>query len=150
MTDFLIFLYPVIKSLHLIAVISWMAGIFYLPRLFARHTEAIHLGESTNALFKDMERKLLKIIMNPAMIVTWICGLLMAATPGIIDWTAIWPWIKLLCIITMTWFHIWLGIRRKEFEIDQNSRSGKHFKLMNEVPTVLMIIIIIMVILRPF
>ena len=89
--DLLSSAYPWIKSLHIIAVISWMAGIFYLPRLFVHHTEAVKVGSETDKLFQMMERKLLKIIMSPAMIVTWVCGLLLVATPGIIDWGAFWP-----------------------------------------------------------
>ena len=127
-----------------------MAGIFYLPRLFVHHTEKVEIGSETDHLFQMMERKLLKVIMNPAMIVTWICGLILAMTPGIIDWSAFWPWTKFLSICGMTWFHIWLGSRRKEFEAGQNNLDGRRYRMMNEVPTVLMIIIVISVIVRPF
>ncbi|MEP5759797.1 MAG: protoporphyrinogen oxidase HemJ [Litoreibacter sp.] len=142
--------YPWIKSVHVIAVISWMAGIFYLPRLFVHHTEKVEVGSDTDLLFQMMERKLLQVIMGPAMIVTWICGLVMAMTPGIIDWGAVWPWTKLLSVCGMTWFHTWLSVQRKEFVAGKNRLSGKRYRLMNEVPTVLMIIIVVSVIARPF
>lgn len=143
-------LYPWIKSLHIIAVISWMAGIFYLPRLFVHHTESVKLGSETDVLFQMMERKLLKIIMSPAMLVTWACGILLAITPGIIDWGLIWPWTKFASILGMTWFHLWLSARLKEFKLGKNKLSGRTYRLMNEVPTVLLIVIVVSVIVRPF
>jgi len=101
--------------------------------------------------FKMMERKLLKVIMNPAMIVTWVCGLLILATPGVIDfWSFSWIHVKLLAVLALTWFHHWLAMRRKEFEADKNTRTGRTYRLMNEVPTVLMIVIVVMVAVRPF
>jgi putative membrane protein len=126
-----------------------MAGIFYLPRLFVRHTENVEVGSETDLLFQDMEKKLFKLIMNPAFIATWVFGLLLVFTPGVIDWTAAWPWIKALCVLTMTWFHHWCGYRRKDFVRGQNTLSGKQYRLMNEVPTLLMIVIVIMIIARP-
>lgn len=150
MTDFLIAIYPWTKSLHVISVIAWMAGIFYLPRLFVRHTESVFQGSETDLLFQDMEKKLLRVIMNPAMISTWIFGLCLVFTPGIVDWSAGWSWIKAGCVLAMTWFHHWLGKRRKEFVAGTNTRSGKTYRQMNEVPTLLMIVIVIMIIARPF
>ena len=150
MGDLLASAYPWIKSLHIISVISWMAGIFYLPRLFVHHTEKVSVGSETDKLFQMMEFKLLKVIMNPAMIATWLFGLLLAMTPGIIDWSAIWPWTKLASILGMTWFHIWLGMRRKEFVAGENKLDGRRYRIMNEVPTILMIVIVISVIVRPF
>ena len=150
-TEILLSLYPWIKALHVIAVISWMAGIFYLPRLFAYHAERAVPGGEMSETFKVMEKKLIRIIMNPAMIVTWICGLAMLATPGIVDLTVFgWIYIKLLLVVVMTWFHHWLSARRKEFERDENTRNGRTYRLMNEVPTLLMIGIVILVIVRPF
>lgn len=150
MIDALIGLYPWIKSMHVVSVIAWMAGLFYLPRLFVYHVEQVGAGSETDALFQTMELKLYRFIMNPAMISTWIFGVLLAATPGVIDWSAIWPWTKALSIIGMTWFHHWLGLRRKEFLSGENTRSGREYRLMNEVPTVFLVIIVFSVIARPF
>lgn len=150
MSDFLISVYPWTKSLHVISVIAWMAGIFYLPRLFVYHVESVKTGGDTDTLFQSMEIKLLKRIMNPAMIATWIFGLMLAFTPGVIDWSAVWPWTKAISVVIMTWFHIWLGIRRKDFLAGKNTVTGRQFRMMNEVPTVLMVIIVISVIARPF
>lgn len=148
--DFLALAYPWIKSLHVLSVISWMAGLFYLPRLFVHHTEAVKTGSETDGLFQMMEHKLLRIIMRPAMMATWLFGILLAATPGVVDWTAIWPWTKLISILAMTWFHFWLASRQKDFVAGANVLSGKGYRLMNEVPTVLMIVIVVSVIARPF
>lgn len=149
MSEFLFILYPWIKALHIMAVISWMAGLFYLPRLFVHHTEQAEVGSDTDSLFQMMEEKLLRIIMTPAMIVTWIAGLFMVGL-GIIDWSEIWPWIKLACVLAMTWFHMWLAKRRKEFVNQTNNRSGRHYRMMNEVPTILMLVIVVSVVVRPF
>ncbi len=133
------------------AVISWMAGLFYLPRLFVHHAERGKVGGDISETFKMMEQKLLKVIMNPAMIVAWICGLLILVTPGVVDLSSFnWVHVKLAAVLGMTWFHHWLALRLKEFAADQNTRSGRTYRLMNEVPTVLMIVIVLMVIVRPF
>jgi len=150
MNDLLISAYPWIKSLHIVSVISWMAGLFYLPRLFVHHAERAETGSEMEATFQMMEHKLLKVIMNPAMIATWVCGLLLAVSPGIVPWGEIWPWLKLVSILAMTWFHMWLAKRLKEFAKSENTRSGRSYRIMNEVPTVLMLIIIVSVIVRPF
>jgi putative membrane protein len=149
MTDLLYAAYPWVKALHVMAVISWMAGLFYLPRLFVHHTEKVETGTVTDALFAMMEQKLLRVIMNPAMIVAWAAGLYMIALGGF-DWSAAWSWIKLVCILAMTWFHHWCGLRRKELATGTNTRTGRQYRLMNEVPTVLMILIVVSVIVRPF
>lgn len=148
MTDILATLYPWTKSLHIIAVISWMAGIFYLPRLMVHHVERAQPGDSLDATFQMMEAKLLRVIMNPAMIVTWIAGLALVLTPGVVDWSALWPWAKMVCVLAMTWFHMWLAARRRELALGTNTRTGRTFRLMNEVPTVLMIIIVISVVVK--
>lgn len=150
MGDILIAVYPWSKALHVIAVIAWMAGLFYLPRLFVYHAESIPEGSESDLLFMNMERRLLRVIMNPAMIATWIFGLALALTPGIVDWSAIWPWTKAVGVLAMTWFHHWLGRRRKEFVAGTNEWSGRHLRLMNEVPTVLVIVIVVSVIVQPF
>jgi len=149
MTDFLIAAYPWIKSLHVISVISWMAGMLYLPRLFVYHAEC-EMGSDKSETFKVMERRLLRAIMNPAMIATFVFGGLLLATPGIVDWGAAWIWIKLAAVAGMTVIHHVFGKWRKDFESDANTRSTKTYRLANEIPTVLMILIVIMVIARPF
>ncbi len=150
MGDFLQDWYFWILALHIMSVISWMAGMFYLPRLFVYHTEQAPAGSDMSEAFKVMERKLMRAIINPAMTATWIFGLLMVFTPGVIDWGSIWPWVKAVSVLLMSGFHGWLSVRRKEFERDENTRSGRSYRLANEVPTVLMIIIVIMVIVKPF
>ena len=141
--------YPWLKALHVISVVAWMAGLFYLPRLFVYHAEVVGQEGETHTLFSTMERRLLKAIMNPAMISSWVFGLLMVFTPDMIDWSQIWPWIKAICVLTMTWFHMWCAARRKDFEAGHNEKPGRHYRIMNEVPTVLLIIIVVMVIVQP-
>ena len=148
--DLLAAAYPWTKSLHIISVISWMARQFYLPRLYVHHTERVAVGGETDALFQMMEYKLLKVIMNPAMIATWVFGLALVATPGAVDWGALWPYMKAVCVIAMTWFHMWLAARRKEFVAGENHRSGRTYRIMNEVPTVLLLVIVISVVVKPF
>ena len=148
--DALIWLYPWTKAIHIMAVISWMAGLFYLPRLFAYHAERGRTGSELSETLKIMEQKLLRIIMNPAMIVTWIFGISLLLTPGIIDWGSAWIWIKLGLVSAMTWFHHMLGRWRKDFAEDRNVREGRFYRLWNEAPTLLMVLIVIMVVVRPF
>ena len=143
-------LYVWIKSLHVISVIAWMAGLFYLPRLFVYHVESDAMTGQTEVLFQTMERRLLKAIMNPAMIATWFFGLWLAFTPGVIDWSAVWPYTKAASVLGMTWFHIWLGLRRKDLLNGTNTLTGRRYRMMNEVPTLLLIVIIVSVIARPF
>lgn len=140
--------YPWILSLHIVAVITWMAGIFYLPRLFVYHTEQVERGTETDGLFQTMERKLLKYIMNPSMIAVWLFGLALVATPGVVDWGSVWPYTKGASVLGMTWFHMWLAARRKEFVAGQNTRSGSTYRKMNEVPTILMLVIVFSVVVK--
>ncbi|MFN6952233.1 MAG: protoporphyrinogen oxidase HemJ [Albidovulum sp.] len=146
--DFLASVYPWTKALHVMSVIAWMAGIFYLPRLFVYHAEQVKVGSETDALFQVMERKLLRLIMNPAMTATWIFGLALVFTPGIVVWSEVWPWVKAACVLAMTWFHHWLGYRRKDFAAGRNTRAGRTYRMMNEVPTVFMVVIVLSVILK--
>ena len=148
--EFLIDLYPWTKSLHVISVIAWMAGIFYLPRLFVYHTEQVQTGSETDEMFQVMERRLLRAIMNPAMVATWVFGLALVFTPGVIDWAAVWPWTKAVSVLAMTWFHHWLSKRRKDFMSGENHVTGRQYRMMNEVPTLLLIIIVVSVIARPW
>ena len=150
MIDYLITMYPWLKAGHIISVISWMAGIFYLPRLFVHHSEKVEVPSQTDRLFSMMESKLLKVIMTPAMLATWGFGLSLTVIPGVLDWSDIWPWVKLMSIIAMTWFHFWLAKRQRDFELGDNQLTGKTYRIMNEVPTVLLLVIVIMVVVRPF
>lgn len=137
-----------IKALHVIAVIAWMAGILYLPRLFVYHANAAP-GSETSELFKVMERRLANAIMTPAMIATWVFGLwLLALNPA---WFSD-PWmhVKLSAVLLMTVAHGALSRWRKAFARDANTRPSKFFRIFNEIPTVLMIVIVIMVIGKPF
>lgn len=140
--------YPWVLSLHIMAVISWMAGLFYLPRLFVYHVEHAENGDKLDQTFQIMEFKLLKVIMSPAMAVAWVAGLIMVFTPGIVDWSAVWPYTKALAVILMTGFHHWLLARQKAFKAGENTLSGRQYRLMNEVPTVLMVIIVISVVVK--
>ena len=122
---------------------------FYLPRLFVYHAEKASIGSELDQTFQVMERKLLKLIMNPAMIASWIFGLLLIAMGGL-DFGSIWGWAKLLCVIGMTGAHGWLSKQQKLFAAGQNTNSGRTFRLANEVPTILMLIIVVAVVVRPF
>ncbi|MCF6199253.1 MAG: protoporphyrinogen oxidase HemJ [Hyphomicrobiaceae bacterium] len=136
-----------LKALHVISIIAWMAGLFYLPRLFVYHSQQ-KSGSETSELFKLMERRLLKVIMNPAMISSWIFGFIIAAKSHAFSQ----PWfhVKLLLVIVLTIFHIMLGKWRKDFEADNNQRTEGFYRLINEVPTVLMVIIVVLVFVKPF
>jgi putative membrane protein len=149
--DALIAFHPWTKSLHIISMVAWMAGLFYLPRLFVYHAESAPAGSQTSETFKIMEAKLLRLIMNPAMIATWVFGLLLLATPGVISWaTDIWIYLKLAMVTGLTWFHHWLALRRKDFLREENTRTGRQYRISNEVPTAALVFIVIMVVVRPF
>jgi len=148
MLDFLSGFYVWSKSLHVIAVITWMAGLFYLPRLFVYHVEQVEPGSDTDVMFQTMERRLLKAIMNPSLIAAWLFGLMLIFTPGIVDWTAVWPYAKGASVILMTWFHMWLAARRKDFVAGTNTLPGKRYRMMNEFPTILMLVIVFAVIVK--
>jgi putative membrane protein len=147
--SFLLPLYPWIKALHVIAVIAWMAGLLYLPRLYVYHCEVAR-GSVESERFKVMERRLLKQIMTPAMISVWVLGILLAATPGVIDWGAGWWHVKLLLVILMTGFQGGLSRWRRDFMEDRNNRSQRFYRIANEIPTVMMVVIVVMVIVKPF
>ncbi len=141
-------LYLWIKAFHVISMIAWMAATFYLPRLFVYHCQ-VPPGSAESERFKVMEYRLMKAIMNPAMIATWCFGILLVLTPGIIDWTAGWWHVKLTCVLLMSGLHGATSRWRKDFLHDRNTRSEKFYRIANEVPTVLMVIIVIMVIVKP-
>lgn len=149
--DLLSTAYPWIKAVHVMAVLSWMAGMFYLPRLFVYHAERGAPGSELDATFQVMEQKLLRLIMTPAMVVAWACGIAIAVIPGSsVDWSSGWVWIKVGGILGMTWMHMWLGKRRKDFAAGRNRLNGRAYRLMNEVPTLLMVAIVVAVIVKPF
>jgi putative membrane protein len=142
-------LFPWIKAFHILSVIAWMAGLLYLPRLFVYHADA-RPGSDTSETFKVMERRLLRGIMNPAMIGTYVFGVLLAATPGAVDWSQGWFYVKLAAVVTLTAIHHRLGVWRQEFAADRNTRSARFYRFLNEVPTLLLILILVMVVVRPF
>ena len=139
--------YLLFKSLHLIAVVSWMAGLLYLPRIFVYHSEATH--ESQKDIFKTMERKLYNYIMMPAMIFTWLFGIFLIHSLGITIFSELWMQIKLVLVLILTHFHFYLGKCVKSFASDQNMKSSKFYRIINELPTLLLVIIIFIVIFKP-
>ena len=140
--------YLTFKALHLIAVISWMAGLLYLPRIFVYHAETRENKEQSET-FKLMEKRLYFYIMNPAMILSWIFGVLLIHSQGIISLSLLWMKIKLGLVIILTAYHFYLLAVLKDFQIDSNPKSSKFFRVINEVPTILLIIIIFIVIFKP-
>ena len=136
------------KSLHVIAVIAWMSGLFYLPRLYVYHCQVAR-GTEASERFKVMERRLLKQITTPAMIATWCLGILLVLTPGAVDWTAPWWHVKLTGVVLMSGFHGAASKWRRDFLEDRNTRPQRFYRIANEVPTVLMVIIVIMAIAQP-
>lgn len=150
MGDFLTEWYLWIKALHIISVIAWMAGMFYLPRLFVYHVDA-EPGSKQSETFKVMERRLLRAIVNPAMIAAFAFGILLLLTPGIIDWSEGWIWVKLVAVfLGLGGLHGFLARWRRAFAEDSNLHSAKFYRIVNEIPTVLMVVVVIMVIVRPF
>ena len=137
-----------IKAFHIISVIAWMAGMLYLPRLYVYHCD-VKLGSQQSETFKVMERRLLRAIMNPAMGASFLFGFLLVLTPGIVDWTAAWPWLKSASVIVMIAFHGALSGWRRQFANDENRHSRNFYRVMNEVPTTLLILIVIVVVIKP-
>jgi len=140
--------YLLFKSLHLISAISWMAGLLYLPRIFVYHVENIK-DKNTSLIFKKMERKLYFYIMTPAMILTWIFGLLLISSLGFEILSTAWIKLKLLLVILLTLYHFYLSKILVDFKMDQNTKTSKFFRVINEVPTVLLILIVFIVIFKP-
>ena len=146
--DLLVRLYPWIKALHIIAVVAWMAGLLYLPRLFVYHAEAAR-GSAVAATLAVMERRLLHGIMNPAMVASLVFGALLAATPGVVDWGQGWIHIKLAAVLLLLAIHHLLGRWRRAFAADANVHPAKFYRLVNEIPTLLLIVIVVMVVVKP-
>ena len=140
--------YLLFKSLHLIAVISWMAGLLYLPRIFVYHVENLN-DQNSSSIFKTMERKLFFYIMMPAMILSWIFGFILILTIGIDVFFTLWLKLKLLFVILLTIYHFYLCKLLKDFNLNRNTKSSKFFRILNEVPTILLILIVFIVIFKP-
>jgi protoporphyrinogen IX oxidase len=140
-------LYLTLKAIHVIAVISWMVGLLYLPRLFVYHVE--NNSPEASKIFKVMEKRLMKIIMNPAMIVTWLSGLSVLWIIGFNNIFSLWLYIKFLFVIVLSGYHGFLSKCLKDFESDRNKRSSKFFRVINEIPTIILIIIVFLVIFKP-
>jgi putative membrane protein len=141
--------YPWIKSAHIVSTVAWMAGLLYLPRLYVYHSMA-PAGSDRSETFKVMERRLQRGIMTPAMIATWCFGLALAGTPGLVDWRMGWIWAKFALAVTLTVFHFALARWREAFSADCNHRSTRFFRMVNELPTVALIAIVVLVVVKPF
>ena len=140
-------LYLLFKSLHLIAVISWMAGLLYLPRIFVYHSEASH--ESQKKVFKTMERKLYNYIMMPAMLLSWLFGVLLIHSLGFSVFAELWMQIKTIAVAILTYYHFLLGKYLSDFAIDTNKKTSKFFRIINEVPTIILIVVVFVVVFKP-
>jgi protoporphyrinogen IX oxidase len=137
--------FRLVLACHIISFTAWMAGLFYLPRLYVYHCQ-VAPGSAESARFKVMERRLLRQITNPAMIATWIFGILLVLTPGAVNWYAAWWWTKLIAVLLMSGFHGACSKWRKNFLNDANTKSEKFYRIANEVPTVLFLIIVLVVV----
>ena len=142
-------LYPWLKALHIIAVIAWMAGLLYLPRLYVYHAD-VPPGSSRAAMLEIMERRLLRGIMLPAAVMTYGFGALLASVPGAVNWQQGWIWAKLGLVVLLTLFHVKLAQWRREFAAGRFTRPSRFYRTINEVPTLIMIGIVVLVVLRPF
>ena len=140
-------LYLLFKSLHLIAVISWMAGLLYLPRIFVYHSEANH--ESQKDVFKTMERKLYNYIMMPAMLLSWLFGILSIHSLGFTIFLEFWMKIKIVLVSILTYYHFLLGKYLNDFAKNNNQKSSKFFRIINEVPTIILIVVVFVIVFKP-
>ena len=140
-------LYLFFKSLHLVAIISWMAGLLYLPRIFVYHSEADH--DSQRKIFKIMERKLYNYIMMPAMIISWLFGILLIHILGFNVFLELWMQIKTVAVVILTYYHFTLGKYLNDFAMDDNQKTSKFFRIYNEIPTIILIVVIFVVIFKP-
>ena len=149
MIHWLLAAYPWVKSLHIVSMVAWMAGLLYLPRLYVYHSRA-RIGSDESETFKVMERRLQRGIMTPAMIATWVFGLALAGTPGVIDWRMGWIWTKLVLVVALTGLHFMLAGWRGAFAADRNRHSTRFFRMINELPTVVLIAVVVLVVIKPF
>ena len=139
--------YLLFKSLHLIAVISWMAGLLYLPRIFVYHSESREVTQKT--VFKTMERKLYNYIMMPAMILSWLFGILLIHSLGFSVFSELWMQIKTVAVIILTYYHFTLGKYLSDFASDSNKKTSRFFRIYNEIPTLILIVVIFVAIFKP-
>ena len=139
--------YLLFKSLHIIAVISWMAGLLYLPRIFVYHSDAKH--ESQEEVFKIMEKRLYKFIMMPAMILSWTFGILLIHSIGFGVFSELWMQIKTVSILLLSHYHFYLGKQLRLFAANNNKNTSKFFRIINEIPTILLVVIVIVVVFKP-
>ena len=139
--------YLLFKSLHLVAVISWMAGLLYLPRIFVYHAEANH--DSQKTVFKTMERKLYNYIMMPAMLLSWLFGFLLIHSLGFGVFAELWMQIKTVSVVILTYYHFLLGKYLGDFAVDSNNKTSKFFRIINEIPTIILIVVIFVVVFKP-
>lgn len=149
MSGWLAAAYPWVKSAHILAVIAWMAGLLYLPRLFVYHAAA-PVGSNRSKTFKVMERRLQHGIMAPAMVAVLVLGSLLAATPGVVDWHKGWIWTKLALVAALVAYDHALGRWRRAFAADRNRRSPRFFRVINELPSLALIAIVVLVVVKPF
>ena len=149
MTNALGAAYPWVKALHIIAVIAWMAGLLYLPRLYVYHA-GVPAQSSRAAMLENMERRLLRAIMLPAAAMTYGFGLVLAAIPGVVDWHRGWFWAKLGLVALLTLFHILLAYWQRDFAAGKFPHTPKFYRIINELPTIMMIVIVLLVVVRPF
>lgn len=142
-------MYEWVKTLHILSIIAWMAGMLYLPRLFVYHADAA-VGSDKSETFKVMERRLYRGITTPAMLASWLFGLWLAFGFGIVDFSQGWMWLKAVMVLALSGIHGWYGRLTRDFANDRNTRPAKFFRMINEIPFVLAIIIVIAVVVRPF
>jgi putative membrane protein len=140
--------YLLLKSLHLIAVISWMAGLLYLPRIFVYHVENLQ-NINTSSIFEIMERKLYFYIMMPSMILTWVFGLILISVLGFDVLSELWIKLKLILVFLLTFYHFYLARCLNNLKLGKNTKSSKFFRIINEVPTILLILIVFIVVFKP-
>ncbi|MDC1154910.1 protoporphyrinogen oxidase HemJ [Candidatus Pelagibacter sp.] len=139
--------YLLFKSLHLISVISWMAGLLYLPRIFVYHSE--NNNEIITSVFKTMERKLFYYIMTPAMVLSWLFGLILIHEVGFEQLASLWLRLKLILVLILTFYHFYLGFLLNQFKLDENKKSSKFYRYINEIPTLFLILIVFIVVFKP-
>ncbi len=149
MSGFLVAAYPWLKALHIIAIIAWMAGLLYLPRLYVYHAD-VPPGSRRAAMLEIMERRLLQGIMLPSLVMTYTFGGLLLSVPGAVDWRQGWIWTKLALVLLLTVFHVKLARWRRDFVAGRFTKTSRFYRMVNEIPTVIMIAIVLLVVLKPF
>jgi putative membrane protein len=148
MNEFLIWFYPWTKTLHILSVIVWMAGILGLSLLFSFHVEGIEAGSRTDTELREFERKIVRYVMNVVMTTTWVFGLMLLFTPGLVDWASVWPWTKAAAVSLITWYHHWLALRRKDFGRNPARAWKARYRLVGAISLVSIGIIVCSVVLK--